>query len=131
LETEKQTILVVDDDASVREALAHVLRFENLNVVVASNSAEALREYLRQKIDLALLDLNLNKDPEECGWDLLRDLHEISPSLPILVMSGYPDQFVHAEAPHAAALLEKPLDFSVLFDKLRELFNLARTEVAA
>ena len=131
METEKQTILVVDDDASVREALAHVLRFENLNVVVAASSAEALREYLRQKIDLALLDLNLSREPQECGWDLLRDLHEISPSLPILVMSGFPDQFVHAEASHAVALLEKPLDFSVLFDKLRHLFNpLARTVAA-
>jgi DNA-binding NtrC family response regulator len=118
---EKQNILIVDDDASVREALAHALSFENLQVVVAANSAEALRESLRRKFDFVLLDLHLGKDPEESGLDLLQVLHETAPSVPVLMMSGFPEEFANAKAQQAAALLEKPLDLPILLRKLGEL----------
>jgi DNA-binding NtrC family response regulator len=113
--TAKPNILVIDDDRAVREALDRVLRVEQFEVVLAANAEEALREFLRHKVDAVLLDLNLSH--EENGWDTFDALNQLAPSLPILVMSGQPDRFSHASAHAAAALLPKPIDFSALFEK--------------
>ena len=115
----RPTVLLIDDDRSVRDSLGRVLRVENFDVVLAENGKEALREAIRTKVDFVVLDLNLG--PEESGWETFRALSELSPSRPILVMTGEPDRLAHSAASRAAALLIKPLDLGFLFRRLREL----------
>ena len=55
----KKGILVVDDDASVREMLGRVLTGEGYAVQIASNGSEALALIAAHRQDLVLLDLNL------------------------------------------------------------------------
>ena len=117
--TETGNILLIDDDRSVREALGGVLRLEQFNVVLAANAEEALREFLRQKIDAVLLDLNLGQAD---GWETFDALVGLVPSLPILVMSGETDRlYSHTAAHTAAALMAKPIDISFLVGKLRDI----------
>src|SRR5262245_28817505 len=114
----KTNILLVDDDCSVREALGQALCNERFHVVSAANGPEALRKFGENQIDIALLDLNLG---EESGWDTFHRLSGLQPLLPIIVMSARSDSFANASASAAAAVMEKPLDMPLLFEKLQSL----------
>jgi DNA-binding response OmpR family regulator len=115
---QKKTILLVEDDLGVREALSRALSFQKYHVVHAATGAQALRECLENHIDVVLLDLNLGL---ETGWDTVEDLAALRPLLPIIVMSGRPEQFAHASASAASAFMEKPMDLPFLFQKLATL----------
>ena len=119
----RKNILLVDDDIAVREALVNVLEAENFHVVHAANTNDAVREFLNNPIDVALLDLNLGK---ESGWDVFRRLMEIRPLLPTIVISAEPEKFSHPSALAVDALIEKPLNLPVLFNTL----NLFASETA-
>jgi len=113
----KTTVLLVEDDLPVSQALGHALASENYAIVPAANSREALKGFAEHSIDVALLDLNLGK---ENGWDIYQRLASLRPQLPIFVMSATPDQFPCPLA-SAPAVLEKPLDLPFLFKKLSAL----------
>jgi DNA-binding NtrC family response regulator len=118
--TETKTILIVDDDKSVRDSLERVLRLQNFDVLLAVSGKDALREALRAKIDFVFLDLNLG--PNDDGWDTFDALQKVAPSLPVLVMTGEAPRMAHSSASRAAALLLKPItDYPYLFRRLREL----------
>jgi two-component system, NarL family, invasion response regulator UvrY len=86
-------VLIVDDHAVVRRGLRALLSDEFPGAVFgeASNARQAL-EHLRKKVwDVALLDIAL---PGKSGLDLLKELKAEWPRLPVLVLSGHPeDQF--------------------------------------
>jgi DNA-binding NtrC family response regulator len=115
----KPNILLVDDQASVREALGQALRDENFQVVLAANGRDALREFRQNQIDVALLDLNLGR--QESGWDTFQALTELAPLLPIIVMSAQAERFNHPLARCARGFLEKPFHPDFLFQTLQPL----------
>jgi ActR/RegA family two-component response regulator len=83
------TILLVEDEASVRATLHDWLRAGNLNaeLLVASDAAEALQLASRQPIDLAVLDWNLGAGLN--GLQLLEDLHEFQRDVVAILITGY------------------------------------------
>lgn len=111
-------ILIADDDASVRPALAKVLRGEGYDVVLAESGQVAMEKITGQPIDLLVLDLGM---PLTDGWGLLQWLAEFNPLLPVIVITGRWKQSDRAEAAGADALMEKPLDVPRLLDTIREL----------
>jgi DNA-binding response OmpR family regulator len=114
----KQRILVVDDDSSVRESLAHVLAGENFTVISAANGAEALVVAATTRVDLVLLDLNM---PVKGGWDTFERLTAANPVLPVIIITARPNQFFTAANAGVGALLEKPLDFPKLLKTIQDL----------
>jgi len=112
----RTTLLLVDDDASVVSALSNVLTCEGYNVVSAGNGAHALAVLHHQAVDAVLLDLNM---PVMAGWDTFERLSAVAPHVPVLIITGRPDQRPVTEAAGAAALLEKPLDIPCLLETLR------------
>ena len=84
-------ILVVDDAALAREAVARLLEFEGFQTVRASNGKEAYATLYSQKPDLVLLDLMM---PELDGITLLRMIrnHPQWETIPIIVLTGLPDE---------------------------------------
>lgn len=84
-------ILVVDDVALAREAVARLLEFEGFKTVRAANGREAYATLYSQKPDLVLLDLMM---PELDGITLLRMIrkHPQWESIPIIVLTGLPDE---------------------------------------
>ena len=115
-------VLVADDDESVRESLCKLLHCEGYQVAAAANGAEVVEIFFRKQnqIDLLLVDLNM---PLKNGWATLDRLLEANPSLPVLIVTGQPNQYKMAEASGVSALVEKPIDVPALLQVINKLLS--------
>jgi DNA-binding NarL/FixJ family response regulator len=95
MERRKNTLLLVDDHAVMREGLRELFSREHDFTVVgdARNRAEALRQWEALKPDAILVDISLGQDN---GLSLVSELRELAPKLKILVLSMH-DEIVFAE----------------------------------
>lgn len=114
----KARVLIVDDDAAVRESVARVLGASGYEVAAASDGQEAVLRFEPDQVDLVLLDLNL---PDESGWDVFERLTTRYPFVPIIIITGLSDQYPTALAAGASALMEKPIEVPVLLKTMDEL----------
>jgi CheY-like chemotaxis protein len=113
------SVLVVDDDAAVRRAVARFLRAEGLGVVEASNGEEGLSR-LREADGVAAILLDLRM-PIMDGWAFRRQqrLEPAIANIPVVIMSGADvDRFSELEA---AASFEKPVQMSEVAQVLHRL----------
>ncbi|MSP93613.1 MAG: hybrid sensor histidine kinase/response regulator [Myxococcales bacterium] len=108
------TVLVVDDEDIVRSVVAHMLEIMGLHCLVAEDGPaglELVRTH-RDAIDLVLLDLTL---PGLSGLEIARDVHQLAPSLRIVLMSGYAEEDVLRMADgHFAGFLHQPFQYGEL-----------------
>ncbi len=86
--TPEATLLVVDDEPSIRELLSASLRFAGFKVLTAADGHEALDHQAIGHIDLAVLDVML---PDMDGFEVLRRLRERDPELPVLFLTARDD----------------------------------------
>ncbi len=121
-------ILVVDDDAGVRQAVGRALAFEGYDVTQAGDGSEALRLVAAERPDAMVLDVVM---AEVGGLDVCRELRATGDDLPILVLTAR-----HTVADRVAGLdagaddyLVKPFALEELLARLRAL--LRRSEAAA
>ncbi|HEY4246154.1 MAG TPA: response regulator [Lacunisphaera sp.] len=110
----------MDDDSSVREMLARVIESDGHLAWPAANGNEAQAIAAAIPIDLVLMDLGL---PGEDGWETLDTLLRQNPRLIVIVITARTNQRARAESAGAAALFEKPLDFTVLLKRVRKLLS--------
>ena len=115
-----KSILLLDDERSIRESLGKILRAENYQVVLAENGLEAIAKHGAERIDLLILDLNM---PVKNGWDTLEWLAAANPLLPVIIITGRSNQRALAETAGADALMEKPLDVPLLLETVRGLMD--------
>jgi CheY-like chemotaxis protein len=114
------TVLIVEDNAELREILELVLSNAGFGVIKAESAREALeREREFSHLDLVLADFNL---PD--GKDLVPTLKRLRPNLPVVVLSGDPYS-ARAELPEADAVLGKPIASDVIVGELRRLITAA------
>jgi CheY-like chemotaxis protein len=112
-------VLIVEDDADLREMMAQLLSLEGFKSATVANGREAL-EYLhdgREKPDVILLDLMM---PVMDGWEFRRK-QQADPTVadvPVIVLSAL-DQSRAADV-DAQAFLKKPLDFDRLLQLVRQ-----------
>jgi len=116
--TERKCILIVDDDAMIRESLAVVLQTENYDVRLADNGRAAIRTFLDGPPDLILLDLNM---PDTDGWKAFEVMARLAPYVPVIVITARPFQARRAAEAGIDMLLEKPLEIPVLLETIRNL----------
>ena len=119
-----ETILLVEDEPSVRSLASRMLRESGYNVIAAGGAAEALRlaaAYIGQ-IDLLVADVVM---PEIGGRALADSLQQSRPTVRVLFMSGYPDDEVlrRGVQQDRAAFLAKPFSYGNLARKVRETLN--------
>lgn len=102
-------ILVVDDEAGIREVLRAALTTEGHRVVVATGGEEALQILTRETIDLVITDLSM---PGVDGVELLRRGAKLAPDTPAIVVTAYGSKESAIEAMRYGAVnyLEKPFD---------------------
>jgi CheY-like chemotaxis protein len=101
-------ILMVDDDPDQLEVRALVLETENHVVASARNARQALETFSRWAPDIILLDLRLPSASD--GLGLIAELRRLSDSVPILVLSGWPDDLKDLpEHPRVDQVLPKPV----------------------
>jgi DNA-binding response OmpR family regulator len=114
----KKTVLVVDDDASVRKSLSKVLKEAGYEVVLARDGQEAVQRFDPHQTDLLVLDIGL---PIKNGWETFERITSEDPVLPIIVITGQTEQYDTAVMAGAGALMEKPLDAPQLLETIEEL----------
>ncbi len=81
-----ETILIVDDEESVRKSLADVMRDEGYEVVTAASGKEGIDLLGEAQPSLALLDIAM---PEMDGIETLRRFREIRPDMPVIMVTGH------------------------------------------
>jgi DNA-binding NtrC family response regulator len=105
--TDPITILLVDDEQSVRAIVVKILRRAKYNVIEAENGEAALRIAKAHpgKIDIVLTDMYM---PGLRGPEVVQAIAPIRPGLRALFMSGYADQDSRTAVPPGANFLNKP-----------------------
>lgn len=116
-----ETILIVDDDQSVREIGARILEKAGYKVMEATNGIEAVEVYSARKKEIALIVLDVIM-PKMDGRQCLKELLSIDPSVKVVVASGQllTDSMKETNAPGAKACIKKPYD-------VREALEIIRT----
>ena len=116
---ENPKVLVVDDEAAIRDLLEEALTRWGYQVVKAANGVQATEELRKGKIfEIALLDIRM---PEMDGLELLRQIKRHDPATEVIIMTGYPTVGSAVEALKEGAYdyLTKPL----ILDEIRNLLS--------
>ena len=95
-------ILVADDHEVVRKGLVKVLAeiLQPIKVDEANNGQEALSKVLKSEYDLVVLDIKM---PGKSGLDVLKEIKEHKPKLPVLILSMHPEEQFAIRAMRAGA----------------------------
>jgi two-component system response regulator PilR (NtrC family) len=115
----KSRILVVDDERSMRELLAIVLKREGYDVVLAENGKEALAALERQPFDLLVSDIKM---PDMSGVDVLRAAKAIDNDILGIMVTAFAstDSAIEALRLGAYDYLSKPFNVEELKDRIRK-----------
>jgi FixJ family two-component response regulator len=119
---ERSVVFVVDDDVSVRDALANLFRSVGLNVKTFATAQEFLSSPRRDVSGCLVLDVRL---PGPSGLDLQRQLVEANDQIPIIFITGHGDIPMSVRAMKAGAVefLTKPFRDQDLLDAVREAID--------
>src|ERR1700744_803854 len=120
-------ILVIDDEAGIRESLEVLLTLEGYTVEMAIDGEAGLRMLEQNNYDLALLDLAL---PGQTGLELLPQIHEGYPDLPVVMITAYGtvDNVVEAIRAGAENFVQKSWDNEKLLADIRSAIARHRAE---
>ena len=116
-----ETVLVVEDEESVRALLRRILEEGGYTVLLAANGVEAVERYAERstEIDLVVLDIIM---PQMGGRETYERLREINPEVKVLLSSGYSEngQAQDILAAGARGFLQKPYDLRAVLHNVRE-----------
>ena len=119
-----ETILLVDDNETIRSAVGELMKMQGYNVLQACNGKEALDVSRNHAgaIDLLITDVVM---PSMSGRELAKHLSLEQPGVKVLYMSGYTDDAVlrHGILDSHSAFLQKPAPMSVFMRKIRDLLD--------
>ena len=102
-------ILAVDDDSNLLEVLRMRLESANYEVVTALRGEDAIDAVKKQSFDMAIIDLQLGSRD---GISLMKDVHQINPDIPVIILTAYGsiESAVEAIKKGAYSYLTKPFD---------------------
>src|SRR6478735_5088165 len=120
-------VLIIDDEAEIRESLQTLLEFEGYEVETAANGAQGLSKLGDRPFDLVLLDLAL---PDRNGLELLPEIRTIDPQISVIMITAYGtvEDAVRAMQSGAANFLQKPWDNEKLLADIRSAVARRRAE---
>lgn len=115
----RKVILVVDDEAGVRDMLRWCLRESDYDIKVARDGEEAVAVVAAGGVDLVVTDLTM---PRLGGFGVLEAMAGKLPRTPVIVVTGFGtvEMAVHAMRSGAADFLLKPYDVGYLTARIRE-----------
>jgi DNA-binding NtrC family response regulator len=120
-------ILIIDDEAEIRESLQTLLELEGYQVATAPNGAKGLARVGEKPFDLVLLDKAL---PDQDGFAVLSAIRERDAHLPVIMITAYGtlENAVHAMQAGATNFVQKPWDNEKLLADVRETVRRRRVE---
>jgi two-component system response regulator FlrC len=115
MNTSNESVLVVEDDAALREALLDTLRSAGLSVLAAEDAPAALLLLQSEDIALVISDVQM---PGQNGYELLTAIRQLRPELPVVLMTAFGTvaQAVAAMREGATDYIVKPFDAQALID---------------
>ncbi len=121
------SVLIIDDEAAIRESLQTLLELEGYTVETAATGEAGLLRISEHPFDLVLLDLSL---PDRNGMELLLDIHERDALLPVIMVTAYGtvENAVLAIQAGAANFIQKPWDNEKLLADLRAVVGRRKVE---
>ena len=121
-------VLVVDDEAIMRESLRDWLTDSGYQVKTAEEGEEALKTIAEQDFGIVILDLRL---PGKDGIEVLREAKDKRPQLKGIIITAYPSPQTAREAEKEGAIdyLAKPLDLNELEKSIREALGPVQVEI--
>ncbi len=123
--TAAETLLIVDDEQNILNALRRLLRREKYQILTASSPAEGFDLLARQPVQVIISDQRM---PEMNGTEFLSRVKQLYPDTVRIVLSGYTDIETLTNAINHGAIyryLIKPWDDEVLRTQIREAFRVA------
>ena len=122
---EKGSILIVDDDESIRKTLAAILEEKGYNVDTADTGMKGIAKSKTKFYNLALLDIRL---PDMEGTQLLTRLRDTVPKMAKVIVTGYPSlqNAVEALNQGADAYIIKPLNIDSALTTIENLLRKQR-----
>jgi two-component system NtrC family response regulator len=122
--TEPRTILLIDDDESLRRVMEYNLREDGYRVATAADGRSGLDRFQAQAVDLVLTDVRM---PEMDGMEVLARLRTMQPDLPVIVLTahGTIDSAVEAIKVGAFDYLTKPFSREQLLTAVRKALEVA------
>jgi DNA-binding NtrC family response regulator len=121
------SILIIDDEASIRDSLETLLTLEGFSVDLAVDGTAGMDLLTRHSYDLLLLDLSL---PRESGLDLLPRIKSLAPELPVIMITAYGTvgNVVDAIRAGASNFIQKPWDNEKLLADIRSAIGRQKAE---
>ncbi len=112
-----QTVLIVEDDESISDAIAYALERGGFRTLRAGDGAQGLRLFRQQRPDLVILDLML---PGMDGWRVTEELRREDPRVPVIVCSARTSEFdrVHGLEMGADDYVTKPFSMKELLARV-------------
>jgi two-component system response regulator (stage 0 sporulation protein F) len=116
-------VLIIDDDAPTRDVIRQLLNREGYETVEACDGREGVQCSQAAAMDVIILDMML---PEHNGLEIIRELREVDPAVPIIAISGYghtgPLDFLHvAETFGAQRTFQKPFHLQEMLKAVHDL----------
>jgi two-component system nitrogen regulation response regulator GlnG len=120
-----QSLLVIDDEASICRAFERAFTSDTISVITAKDGAEGERLFTDAQPDVVVIDLSL---PDTSGLELFQRLRELDPRVPFIFITGHGTVQSAIEATQMGAYdyLFKPLELDEIRTLLEKAFNLSR-----
>lgn len=121
--SDAKKILVVDDEAIMRDLLTDYFEMMDYSVASAKDGSvawEMLNGYQENQFDLIITDINM---PNMGGIELSQLIKSKYPELPIILMTGYGIEKVKQDVEKAEGFLAKPFELNVLQDLVDKILN--------
>jgi len=117
------TLLIIDDEISIRESLAFLFEDEGYRIFTAENGHAGLDLFFREKVDVVITDLRM---PVMDGLEVMRTIHASDPDLPMIVISGAGKKkdVIQALQMGAKDYISKPIiDLDIIVHVVRKVFE--------
>ena len=115
-----KTILVVDDEESIRFLYREELEDEGYRVILAADGEEALRKLQREKPDLITLDIRM---PGLDGIEVLQRIRESDKEIPVIMSTAYGEYRHNFDVWSSDAYIKKTANLDELKDTIRRLID--------
>jgi DNA-binding NtrC family response regulator len=117
VEERMKAILFVDDHEVLARLSCEILEMHGYRAVSAFNAKDALDKFDRDKFDILVTDIRMPNGRE--GMELAKQIHAKSPTTPIIIVTGYPQDYQKSESNDVAACLPKTELFPQLLEKIK------------
>lgn len=117
-----QSILIIDDEKSIRKTLTDILSFEGFTIDEAADGAEGIKKIKENNYDCILCDIKM---PKVDGLEVLDQTRELKPDIPFIVISGHGniETAVDAVKKGAFDFISKPPDLNRLLITIRNAMD--------